>query len=57
MPKELDNADRAADIREDRKGTNEPWKRPGQSSQDLSLSPPKKRDLTSEEAEKNNETA
>lgn len=57
MQKELDNARRAADIREDRKGTDEPWKRPGQTSQDPSLKPPKKRDLTAEEAEKNNKTA
>lgn len=57
MPKELDNDHRAADIREDRKGTDEPWKRPGQTSQDPSLKPPKKRDLDSEEAEKSNKTA
>ena len=44
MPKELDNARRAADIRDDRKGTDEPWKRPGQASQDPSLKPSKKRD-------------
>lgn len=57
MSKELDNAGRAADLRKDRKGTDEPWKRPGQTSQDPSLKPPKKRDLNSEEAEKSNSTA
>jgi hypothetical protein len=42
--KELDNAKRAADIRKDRKGTDRPWERPGQTSQDPSLEPPKKRE-------------
>ena len=44
MPKELKDDRRAADIREDRKGTDEPWKRPGQSSQDPSQQPPPRRE-------------
>ena len=38
-----------------RQGTNKPWERPGQSSQDPSLEPPKKKDR--ERDAKDNETA
>jgi hypothetical protein len=53
MAGELNDDPQAGDTREDRRGTNERWKRPGQASQDPSLkSPP-----TRERDDKDNKTA
>lgn len=54
--KELDSAGRAADTRKDRRGTNEPWKRPGQASQNPDQKVTERRDLDAEAAEATTKT-